>query len=50
MVVWLVWFTNFQSELELCGVFSTEEKAQQFIAKCDDRRNMHAESCEVDSK
>lgn len=31
MVVWLVWFHNFQGELEFSGVFSSEEKAQAYV-------------------
>lgn len=48
MIVYLVWFINFQSERELCRVFSTAEKARAYIAAMSDGDQMEVEECRVD--
>lgn len=37
MIVYIVWFNNFNGEDEFQGVFSTEENAQAFINRYSSR-------------
>jgi hypothetical protein len=47
MTVYIVWFINFQSERELCGIYGTREKAQGYIDNSSDGDQMEIEEDEV---
>lgn len=50
MDVYIVWYTNFDSENEFVGVFSSEEKAQDYIERYSkrDQLDFHIEVTELD--
>lgn len=49
MIVYVVlWSFPFEGD-SLCGVFSTRELAEQFIATQSDAADLHVEEWEVDS-
>ena len=47
MSVYIVWFINFQSEREMCGLFDTREKAQGYIDDSSDGGQMEIDEEEV---
>lgn len=51
MIVYIVWFNNFQSEDEFQGVFSSTEKAQAYIDRYSryDADSMRIEETSLDS-
>ena len=48
-IVFLVWFRDFQSELQLCGVYSSRERAEAFASWHSDGAQMEISECEMDA-
>lgn len=51
MVIWIVWNNNFHGVDEFCGVFSTEEKAQEYIWRYSefDQQSFRIEMSQLDA-